>query len=229
MRYSLSFRKAVSVSNSKHPIANNTVPSSSTPTQQDCKTPVVLIAGDSITQRLKAELIGKNRVNVENISVGGSTFHQTQVAIEEYHAKNKDNVCVKKLFISAGCNDIRRVYSRGVQYLKAPITRLMLKVKSLFPNADVYFHSVLPNAIVDKWTVGNVCGVNKLIRDCCTMNRFYYLNIFACFLTPNGERNDLMFNDDVHPKRSCMGIIARHYIKLIHDESSKFNPDIVTT
>ncbi len=232
VRYSISFRRAVPVlpvSISKPLNVNNSVSSASTstPTQQDCKTPVVLIAGDSITHRLKADLLGKNRVRVDNISVGGSTFHKTQESLEEFHAKNKDNVCVTKLFISAGCNDIRNVYSRGVHHLKAPITRLMLKVKSLFPDANVYFHSVLPNAVVDKWTVDNVYGVNKLIRDCCTINRFYYLDLFTCFLTPKGERNDLLFSDNVHPKRSGMGIIARQYIKLIHDDLSKFNPDVL--
>ncbi len=229
VRYSLSFRKAVGNS----PSDNNTPKhsthiSASSPEQQDSRTPVVLIAGDSITKRLKADLIGKNRVKVENISAGGATFHETQVALEDYYMKNKDDVSVKKVFISAGCNDIRHVYSRGVQHLKAPITRLMIKIKSMFPDAVVYFHSVLPNAIVNKWTVANVCGVNKLIRDCCAINKFYYLNVFASFLTPDGRRNDMLFNDDVHPKRSSMGIIARQYIRLIHNESSNFNPDVVT-
>ncbi len=232
VRYSLSFRKAVpepSISDKTSPGVSSPTSSSSSMAQQHSKPPVVLIAGDSITQRLKSDLIGKNRVKVENISAGGSTFHNTQVALEEYHEKNKDNVDVKKVFISAGCNDIRYTYSRGVQHLKAPITRLMIKVKSLFPNAEIYFHSVLPNAIKNKWTVSNVCGVNNLIRDCCKINKFYYLNVFNSFLTPGGRRNAMLFSDDVHPKRSSMGIIAKQYIRLIHNESSNFNPDVVLT
>ena len=226
VRYSLSFRKSVSgpsQDNNRNVLDSSTIPSS----QADPRTPVVLIAGDSITGRLNTDKLSKQRVRVDNISVGGYTIHQTQSAIEEYYDEQKDNVCVTKVFISVGCNDIRYVYSRGVSHLKAPLVRLMIKMKSLFPNAQVYFHSVLPNMVVNPWTVKNVYGINSLIRVCCIANKMFYLNFFRSFLTVKGERDDRLFDGPVHPKKSCMGIIARHYIKLIHNcDSTSFNPDV---
>ena len=219
VRYSISFRKAVT------PIAKK-LDGNTCVEPDDTRTPVVLIAGSSITKRLDADKLGKGRVKVVNISVGGNTFHKTQATIEDYYNSNKDSVNVTKLFVTGGCNDIRYLYSRGVRHLKAPITRLMLKIRELFPNAEVYFHSVLPNRIVNRWTVDNVVGVNNLIRGCCSMNKIYYLNFFGDFLRADGERNDNLFEDDVHPKRSSMGIFARRYIKLIHYSNSlKFNSD----
>lgn len=246
VRYSISFRKSVSPDEFNEPPvvdqqANDELPdidheklTSQTPEggqikNNSIKIPTVLIAGDSITKNLHASKIGKKHVRVDNISVGGHNMHRTLKSIEEYHEKNKDTVKVTKVFVSVGCNDIRFVYSRGVNHLKAPLTRLILTIKDLFPSALIFFHSVLPVRIQNRWTDINVCKLNDILKSYCHFHNIYYLNFFRLFLTRDGNRNDNMFRDDVHPKNSCMGLFAMYYIKIIHNNDDiYFNPDIIS-
>ena len=224
-RFSVSFRASLTKS------PKSTTPNLASPdivSDDDCRVPTVLIAGDSIARDLHANKIGKDKINTANIGVGGYNIHRTLKAIEKYHDENSSKVNVKKLFISVGTNDIRYVYSRGVKHLKAPLIRLLDRAKELFPSAEVYVHSVLPGFEENCWTAGNVMDVNRLIRSVCSEKGVYYLNFFRLFLQNNGNRNASLFRDSVHPTwERGMGLLARVYIQLIHRGKSCFNPDII--
>ena len=64
----------------------------------------------------------------------------------------------------------------------------------------------------------------------CSKERIYFLNVFYDFIDSHGYRNLNYFNKptrsggppDCHPNSRGMGILARHYIFLIHTKS--FNP-----
>ena len=238
VRYSISFRHSINAESEGHVSAEAfsafhqafSSPQQSndnTSASSDCREPTVLIAGDSISKRLNPRKIGKGKIRTDNISVGGYSIHKTQEAIVQYHTDNSSNVCVKKIFISAGTNDICRTFSRGVNHLKAPLTRLLLKCKELFPDATIYFHSVLPLKKENVWTIRNVLNFNEMLRSVCSVQKVFYLNFFKLFLDKNGNRNNEMFWDAVHPRNNCMGIFAKHYIQLIHRDRSGFNPDII--
>ena len=130
---------------------------------------------------------------------------------------------VEKVFLSIGANDIR--YARGVDHLRGPLKHLVQTTKSLFPGAAVLIQSVLPQQVQNDWTVKNVRGMNKLLRDCCFEQEVYFVNLFENFLLPNGRWNKQLFADMVHPNRRGIAMIASRFIRIIHSRTP-FNPCI---
>ena len=75
-----------------------------------------------------------------------------------------------------------------------------------------------------KHTVNNILEFNRLLHECCTFDRLFYLNVFREFLDKYGFKNSYLFEkrSPVHPNQHGMGRLARHYINIIHDR--RFNP-----
>ena len=174
VRFSISFRRSVIPNN--HPPAVRAVISSDCSQLDgerrmnelhDTREPLVVIAGDSLAKYLKPDMLGKGRVAVKNIAVGGHSIHKTEQDIIQFHASLDPKYRVDKVFLSVGCNDLRHVYSRGIRHLKAPLTRLIGTVRELFPGSVIYFQSLLPFHVENPWTVKNVLGFNALLKECC--------------------------------------------------------------
>ena len=148
-------------------------------------------------------------------------MYKTEAALVQFAQSLDSKFEVQKVFLSIGTNDIR--YCQGVNHLRGPLKRLVMKTKSLFPGAVVLIQSVLPQHVQNDWTVKNVTGMNRLIRDCCFEQRVYFVNLFEDFLLPGGHFNKRLFADQVHPNRRGIALIASRFISIIH-QREPFNP-----
>ncbi len=229
VRYSISFRKAIAPATpvSPNPILSSSPKnshSSATPqpaSQSHPREPLVILAGDSIFKGLKCDLLGKKRTKVVNIAHGGDFMYKTEAALSKFADSLDGKYEVQKVFLSIGTNDIR--YCKGVNHLRGPLKRLIQKTKSLFPGAVVLIQSVLPSQVQNDWTVRNVNGMNRLIRECCHEKEVYFVNFFQDFLLRDGRSNRSLFADQVHPNRSGLALIASRFIRIIH-QRAPFDP-----
>ena len=105
------------------------------------------------------------------------------------------------------------------------LKRLLHKIEELYPEAKVFIQSVLPLPEQNEWTVGNVVGINALLKQCCYDHKCYYVNTFVDFLLPNGKCNRRLFVDSVHPTRRAVGLLARRFIGIIHPRT-RFDPEV---
>ena len=238
-RFSLSFRRIVLPSTSSRDLANdfgNPTPPVPDHNTQDHKTPrtkhvkkVTLLAGDSYFARLDKNKLSKGKEEVFNIAKGGRKISQVLQDIECFVHDNPD-LEVKTLFLSVGTNDIRNC-QQGIDHLRPVLTYFMKSVKSLFPSARIFIQSLLPipangNPKAEK----NVISINCLIYNLCSRYKLFFIDVFSSFLNKYGNRNLNLFpafdNEkkmwDIHPNNKGMGVLARHYIFLIH--SRWFNP-----
>ena len=107
----------------------------------------------------------------------------------------------------------------------------MSKIKSLAPSAKIFVQSLLPiPANGNPKGEQNVVSMNNLLFSLCSKYKLFYLDVFSSFLSSWGDRNYQLFPKysveskkwDIHPNARGMGVLARHYIFLIH--SAWFNP-----
>ncbi len=242
VRYSISFRKIAQPNSSPRMISTppaSTSPSSATtlstptdepaPRQPPPKKKIVLMAGDSFFERLDQNKLAKGKQTVFNVGKGGHKIDAVQRSIKTFVEEHPE-LEIKKLFICVGTNDIRNC-QRGISHLKGPLQKLMAQVKLLAPTAKIWFQSLLPipangNPNVEK----NVLAMNNLLYDLCSKNKILFIDVFSSFLNRFGYRNFLLFPKyniekklwDIHPNARGMGVLARHYLFLIH--SKYFNP-----
>ncbi len=234
LRYSLSFRRIVTQTKDNSDLKATPDMSTSTQTTEDkglsLKQPAVLVAGDSFAARLDADLLGKGKKKVINIAQGGLKIIEVQKKIEVF-VKSNTQYDIQKVILSVGTNDIRQCKS-GIQHLKNSICDFMKFLKLTFPYAKIYFQSIIPLAH-DKscsYVVSNVLNMNNLLFNLCSRFHLFYMDVFSSFLNRWGHRNSYLFPTfdstkqlyDIHPNKRGMGVLARHYIYLIH--SRWFNP-----
>ena len=163
-------------------------------------------------------------MEIINIAHGGYSIAQTELAVGEFHNNNPGS-SIEKVFLSIGANDIRYCRANGVKHVKAPLIRLISSIRRCFPSANIFLHSLLPFGVQNVYTERNVYNFNKILFDVCSTERVYLLNLFEDFLDPWGYRNDALFESSVHPHKWAMGLIASHYIKIIHN--THFGPIFV--
>ena len=147
-----------------------------------------------------------------NISNDLDTFY------EEHGQEN-----VVKVFISAGVNDMRYC-SNGVYHFRSKINQLINKVELYFPQAKIFFQSVLPVYVENRFTVKNILDFNKMLYQICLQRKCYYLNIFGLFVSPWLTRNEHLYSDKVHLNKRGTAMLARIYI--LHINKERFNPII---
>ncbi len=227
VRYSLSFRKIVPKNQPE------TVPEPSTnmfpaPASTNRKK-VTLLAGDSFFERLDVKKLGKEKQEVYKVAKGGRKISAVEQAIESFVTDHPE-LEIKTLFVCVGTNDIRNCKD-GVKHLKTPLCEFMKKIKVLAPSARIFFQSLLPlPSNGDSKIVRNVLSMNNLIYGLCSKYKLFYLDVLPSFLNRFGDRNSRLFpaynvankSWDIHPNARGMGVLARHYIYLIH--SKRFNP-----
>ena len=232
IRYALSYRAVKSVSTPSPSSAS--VPRDPSPsTAPQTKVPVkhvTLVAGDSYAARLDSAKLGKGKVDVQNIAVGGAKMNMVQKQLEDYAAANTD-VAVDKIILSVGTNDIRNV--QDLNLLRGPLKELCSKVNTLFPNSKVHFQSLLPLPIKNErdWlTNRRIIDFNRILYNECIFRRFFLIDVFYPFtkfrraLNEPVKRFDPLFEKNgIHPNIDRgMGVLARFYIRAIH--SKYFNP-----
>ncbi len=237
VRYSLSFRRIV-VSKPPSPepsghspgqTCNTTSSVNDTPLKSKNKKKIVLLAGDSYFERLDEKKLGKGKQDVYKVAKGGRKIVAVQQAIESFVQDHPD-LEIKSLFVSIGTNDIRNC-KQGIGHLKAPVCEFMKRIKLMAPTAKIFIQSLLPipangNPKGEK----NVLSMNNLLYDLCSRYKLFYLDVFGSFLNEYGNSNLSLFpaydkvrqSGDIHPNAKGMGVLARHYIYLIH--SKWFNP-----
>lgn len=190
---------------------------------------VCLVAGDSFAARLDPVRLGRRKVKVENIAVGGSKILDVENQIVKFLQNNED-VIVDKVVISVGTNDIR-FCTNGVDHLKGPLKKLCNTIGNLLPRAKIFFQSLIPLPLKHHYDINtprNIHSFNKILFDICTYKRFYYLNVIHSFLQPVSWdcpqlRNEALFNvNDIHPNKRGLGLLARFYIYALTNRY--FNP-----
>ena len=240
VRYSLSFRKIVlpnTCETDQTPEAYASLPpspaevpsTSSVPGPKIQRKKIVLLAGDSYFERLDEKRLGKGKQEVYKVAKGGRKISQVQQAVETF-VKEHPNLEVKTLFVCVGTNDIRHC-QQGISHLKPVLCEFMKALKALLPNTKIFFQSLLPiPANGNSKMEINVVHMNSLIYNVCSRYRLYYIDVFRSFLNPRNNRNLDLFPAydnakkfwDIHPNAKGMGVLAKHYIFLIH--SKWFNP-----
>ena len=119
------------------------------------KSGLTLVIGDSISERLIADKLGKGRKNVVNLSRGGAKIIHVQKQIQNFHDQVGTSQTVEKLFVCVGTNDIR--YCRnGVSHLRNHLKRLCSKIKEMYPKAKVFLQPVLPQIAMVRSTINNI-------------------------------------------------------------------------
>ena len=141
IRYALSFR-ALAGSSPPLSIVQPTTVTNQKPQPLPPKRKMCLIAGDSFAERLVAERLEKKRLTVKNIGKGGAKIKAVSKQIEDFFSSNPD-VCVEKLIVSVGTNDLRNAHN-GINHLKGPLKQLCNTIDKLSPNTKVFFQSLLP-------------------------------------------------------------------------------------
>ena len=167
----------------------------------------------------------KGKINVVNLSRGGAKIKHVEGELDNFYKSHGSDFEVKKLFLCVGTNDIRYCFDNGVRHLKAPLKRLIAKIKTYHINAKIYIQPILPQDVVRRSTRFNILEYNKILHDLCSSERLYYLNVFSEFLDMHGFKNKSLFEKrglSVHPNVLGMGRLARHYINVIHEK--RFNP-----
>ena len=230
IRYALSYRAVKSTSTP----SSASVPSDPSPrTAPQTKIPVkhvTLVAGDSYAARLDSAKLGKGKVDVQNIAVGGAKMNVVQKQLEDYAAANSD-VVVDKIILSVGTNDIKNV--QDLNLLRGPLKELCTKVNTLFPNSKVHLQSLLPLPIKnenDGLTNRRIIDFNRILFNECIFRRFYFIDTFYPFTKfkrapyePIKRFDPLFEKNGIHPNVDRgMGVLARFYIRAIH--SKYFNP-----
>lgn len=249
IRYSISFRKFQSEPSHSQGFQNNVDPlttpvltasaepnvaqvettEENKPTVKPFKPTAHIFAGDSFYTKFDTRKLAKGRqVSIFNIAKGGAKISDTKVAIEEFYNSQGSEFNVKKIFISVGCNDIRHA-KNGVGHLRAPLHDLLKAVKTMSPSAKIWCQSLLPLPLHQRPYIGiDVMNMNKIIYHACSKFRIFFIHAMDPFLTKDyrGQiiRNEQLFvnSTNVHPNGKGIGVLARHYIRLIHSKS--FNP-----
>ena len=237
VRYSLSFRALSKSTTDQHTRASVSDPnsrSSNVEAGDNLPVPpkrVCLIAGDSYTARLDPVRLGRGVVKVDNVAVGGARIDNVCKQLEAY-AELNPNTYVEKLLISVGTNDIRKCYN-GVEHLKGPFKNLCVLIKKLYPNAKVFFQTLLPLPLKfeqDWKTNHTIWEFSRIIFNECVYRKFYILDAFPIFTAerqwgkPYIMRNEPLFEaKGIHPNVNVgMGVLARLYLRALH--SKYFNP-----
>ena len=237
VRYSLSFRRIVPPSLCDHssvttsepqpetiPLPSKTATLKHTPAKK-----VTLLAGDSYFARLDTTKLSKGKEEVFNIAVGGRKISQVENDIKSFIGSHPD-LEIKTLFISIGTNDIRNC-KQGINHLKPVLANFMKNIKSLVPYTRIFLQSLLPiPANGNPKAEVNVISMNNLIYNLCSRYKLFFIDVFSSFLNSHGNRNLKLFPGydnsmkllDIHPNKRGMGVLAKHYIFLIH--SKWFNP-----
>ena len=237
-RYCLSFRKLADSPMPLIPsIPNHDCSQSapkipvSPPQQETPKRPTIhkasLLLGDSITARLDADKLSKGKKKVINKSVGGYKIVDVDRALDELHNSNylyENHTIIDQVFLCVGTNDIRHCKQNGVKHLKAPLFRLIKKIQGQFPMAKIHVQSLLPQKVMNSYTIRNVLNFNAILFNTCVHLRLYYINVFHIFLDSwKYTLNWGIFErDGIHPNKRGMGILARYYLFIIHNK--QFNP-----
>ena len=229
LRYSLSFR-AITKSNTAptvtSPVAGH-LPGQATPTRKK----VCLVAGDSFAARMDTGLLGKKKMVVQNIAVGGSKIAKVAKQLEDFVVSNPDTD-VAKIIISVGTNDIRNC-KNGIDHLRGPFKELCNTITKLFPTSKVFFQSLLPLPVKHRydWDTNDiVIDFNWIIYNECKYRRFYYIDAFGQFIKfyrkgdePITRFDKLFEKNGIHPNpEKGMGVLARMYIRAFH--SNSFSP-----
>lgn len=200
-------------------------------TQQRPK--VTVIAGDSFITGLDAGRLGrKGRRNVINLAQGGASVDVTSKQIDSYFLSLTDehsSPVVEKFIICVGTNDIRNCRENGVRHLKRPLILLIEKIKLLFPDATVWFQSLIPLIVQNQFSVKNILQYNNLLFEVCSYMKIYFLDVFGIFLKYDHKRQGLFRNEflfvsskNIHLNKIGLGLLAKTYIRIIH--ANKFNP-----
>lgn len=230
IRIVISFRKLVDDRSDQSDVLNVSEDTSE-PVIPDVASPqkVTLIAGDSFIVGLDVDRLGrKGKKSVVNLAAGGATINDVSNQLETYFLTNSSHT-VEKIILCVGANDIRNCKENGVKHLKLPLISLVELIKTLFPDAKIWFQSLIPLLIQNQFSVKNVIEYNRLLFEVCTYSKAYFLNVFNVFLKYDQSKRGL-FRDEfyfvnpknIHLNKVGLGLLARFYIKQIH--SNQFNP-----
>ena len=179
--------------------------------------------GASIINGLDPGRLGKGSNKCFVYAEGGRRIPKISKVLDEVYEEHRDKNVVK-VFVSAGVNDVRYC-TDGIFHLRSQINHLISKIQTYFPQAKVYFQSILPVHIENKFTVINILNFNRMIYEVCVSRRCYYLDVFKLILSPCGNvRNMRLYSDRVHLNKRGLAILARVYI--LHINRERFNPVI---
>ena len=202
------------------------IPVSQSYPPQHTTTPLTsVIFGTSITTKLDPKRLAQGNRKCINKSVSGATIASITKSMEQFFEDTSTNsLDIGKVIFSLGTNDIR--FRKGVYYLKNQIVDLIHKTKMFFPQAKIYFQSVLPIKITKYFHASNFVNFNKLLWELCKAEKCSFIDIFREFVDSRGyDYNIFMYrNDGVHLNHRGTVRLAYHMRYVINRHT--FNPRV---
>ena len=199
--------------------------SDSQPIQQlpKSKPYISVIFGTSITKKLDPIKLGTGNRRVINLSKSGATINDISKSVDLFF-EDLSNVPsdIEKIMFSLGTNDIR--HRRGVSKFRKPLLDLIIKTKTYFPQAKIYFQAVLPIRLNTNFTAENFTTFNKMLLDLCISEKCYFLDIFYGFLDCHFYDINMYFynSDGIHLNHRGIVKLAQYMRYAINRD--KFNP-----
>ena len=224
-RFSISFRR-INIShgsdNKQHidKVSVESEPSTNTASK------TTLVLGTSIPYYLDFKKLSgtSGNVNVVNLCKRGAKICHLQDILDKHYTEENVNQNVDKIIVSVGTNDIQNNKRHTVGHLYTPMQKLLAKIKTYYPAATVYVQSLLPQKIVNSYTVSNVLGFNRLLLRLCAQSKCYFIDLFTDFLGENNHINPKLYRwDGIHLSNKGLSLLARAFIANIR---GRFNPVI---
>ena len=186
-----------------------------------------VILGTSIAHWLNYEkLAGKSgRYNVINLCGRGAKISNVEQNLDEFYTST-DTITstVNRVIVSVGTNDLRNNKRDTVTHLYTPMENLITKIQTYFPSAKIHVQLLLPQRVVNGYTVTNVQGFNKMLIRLCANTHCTIIDIFNEFLGRNKHPNPSLYRwDGVHLSGEGLRILARAFISKIRGRFDPFN------
>ena len=179
-----------------------------------------VLFGTSITAHVDGDRLAYGKRKCINVSESGAKIEDISKMMDSFYYSNPSADDVDKIIFSFGTNDIRS-QKYGVNKFKKPIKELIYKAKDFFPQASIFFQSVLPMKVISTYTAKNVIDFNRLLIEICRTERCSYIDCCYDFVYGN-DYNKLLFRDNLHLNKRGLGLLCRWLKHTINHGT--FNP-----
>ena len=188
---------------------------------------ICLILGTSISVNVDGVKMSRGSRTVVNCSMSGANIRDVSKLAGDFYHENRGSVYkVDKIIINVGTNEIKwfnscrnDVYKR----FRSPLTYLIRDIKSMYPQAQIIFQSVLPIRIFYTYTAKSVHEFNHLLIELCQTYGCIFLDSFGLFLDSyQRDINSELYRDKWHLNDAGIKILCRELKYAIY--RNIFNP-----
>lgn len=159
-----------------------------------------LFLGDSITDFYKIQKYFPD-YPVINSGISGNTTKDILENLETRVYKYNPS----KLILLIGINDI--THYKDIDYIENNIKKIVKKIKTKFPNCEIYIESVYP--INEEWkkrysgpdldiVVKSIVKLNQKIKSYCESNDYKYIDVYSSLVDNNSLLKSKFSDDGLH-------------------------------